>query len=1376
MATRASTAALTHPGTWLPDGVLMPWNLNLPKPTTLATDGQRIVVGVPNEPESIAASGAVYVFSRSAGLWRLEQRLLPPPVSGRTRFGKAVAISGDLLVVSAGGGAPIVYFWSGTTWDSRVSLDTSCEGDSLAVTEFSLAVGCKGIGVYVYPRSGRTLGPSQEISATTATSPEVFGQALALEQSALVVSAGGLHVYARRGSKWYLQQRLPGSWLVAINGDTLVTETNIYVHDGASWKVQQALPPPPGRWRYSSIAVSDDALFLASDTSARVLVRTPSGWTEQPSIVPDGPGDVGTLVSSGNYAAVARAGTLTLFEARGSQWQPVQTLGLSDGRFAAVDKDGAVLSGRRAAYATWEQSSQEFAAYVFVNVDSRWAPEQRIPLAAPDLPDPGPYGYFPSLALSEEHLLLAPPVVPSTPYLPPAAFVYRQPFWLPDGHLVTKDDDQLAGPVALSQSRAIIRGQNGVYIFRRTDSGWQEETQLRERNSGRRIYGNAVDILGDVALVGAPSGSESVPGAAYVFVRGDEGWTLQAPLVSEGASATFGSSVSLTTDAAFVAAPGERAVAKVHTFVRTGNDWREGLAIVKQDDDPIAMFAASIDASSDQLVVGKIGFFEGPSAYLFRRTGGTWLDGAHVTATFADPMFGASARMSDGKVLLAGLNGLPVVFRPPDSRLEGAECAHAGDCASGACVDGVCCDQACTEPCEACASVLTGSPDGKCSSRRPGTRCGPDPLQCRSATELETAPTCDASGNCLPRSTRCGGGFTCVDEGYCAWSCAAFEEREDSLCADGYFCPMRATSTAGACEPKRAGWSNCNRDENCSSNRCVDHEVSDATRCTDGIVPCMRTECLGALGDVCKIDTDCASGMCRDGVCCNADCQRICEACNRAAPGTPKGICSQAVGLPPRAGSCGQGPCAGQCGSAPDRCDFPRDGNTCEPARCDGNTLITASVCSGGHCSTPEPSPCGTTFTCNEVKAECVRLCQRHEDCTTDARCDRASGICIVAAAKCLEDDRTLQHADGSHEICPGKCSGTTCDNSCVHTDPDCSPGYVCMQNICTKVTEPDASADAHGCACRTAGSLAPASHAGTLAITALLALGALRRTRNGRHALSVYRHRQLALMTSMSVNACEVVGGYQDFSLESPDVLCANATEPSTRGSAVRLVRAGARCFWMDQTEVTRAQYAEFLASAPPVLNQAACFGNVYTPAPFDAAEGEPCEPRPGVQVTLEDSHPIVCVDWCDAAGYCAWAGKALCRDDYFGAAALGISDWYAACTNDGTTDYPFDEYSAGICNGADNPTNGCQERACTLHAVATLKSCVNGTGIYDLAGNVAEWTSACEDARDRRSECRIRGGSMQSDKNELLCRRLSTTRRDVRSPTTGFRCCAYP
>lgn len=220
--------------------------------------------------------------------------------------------------------------------------------------------------------------------------------------------------------------------------------------------------------------------------------------------------------------------------------------------------------------------------------------------------------------------------------------------------------------------------------------------------------------------------------------------------------------------------------------------------------------------------------------------------------------------------------------------------------------------------------------------------------------------------------------------------------------------------------------------------------------------------------------------------------------------------------------------------------------------------------------------------------------------------------------------------------------------------------------------------------------------------------------------------------------------GGNNDQTLPA----CADGVGPGTQGAVMAHVgRLGGGCFWVDDTEVTRAQYAEMVAAKPS--NVADCQG-----------QNPSFDPLPAIDLTESDL-PVSGVDWCDASAYCAWAGKRLCGT--YTAATGDVSELESTCTDgDGGSFRYADDLSIGSGN--------CGGNAATPSEVKFHAKCVTPTGVYDLAGNVREWTAECEAAG-----CATRGGSYAStSSDDFGCKAKTTLPRASARADVGFRCCA--
>lgn len=195
---------------------------------------------------------------------------------------------------------------------------------------------------------------------------------------------------------------------------------------------------------------------------------------------------------------------------------------------------------------------------------------------------------------------------------------------------------------------------------------------------------------------------------------------------------------------------------------------------------------------------------------------------------------------------------------------------------------------------------------------------------------------------------------------------------------------------------------------------------------------------------------------------------------------------------------------------------------------------------------------------------------------------------------------------------------------------------------------------------------------------------------------------------------------------------------------------------FWMDAHEVTNAEFAAFVEATgyqtiaeqeidldelmkqlppgtpPPDLEALQPFSLVFA----SVEEGQPAR-GPGDWWTMikganwrqpegpesswrdHPNRPVVHVAWYDAMAYCRWAGKRLPTEaewEYAGRGGLdgAIYPW---------GNEPIDASKANFWQGEFPYTNEGADRFSKLSPVGSYDA--NGFGLYDMAGNVWEWTS---------------------------------------------------
>lgn len=195
----------------------------------VAIDGDTIAIGAPNHAGSAGESmaGAVYVFTRSSGLWSLQATLRTNNYT--ERFGNTLALAGDTLFVGAYG-TVYVFTRTATSWSQQSTLRASDGqpgnnfGASIALSQGWAVIGAPNArAAYAFENDGTGWVERQKLVSGVVEDDSilVFGNAVAIDGTTLVIGAPRMsitgttlpcaYVFTRSDGLWTRQARLVAS-------------------------------------------------------------------------------------------------------------------------------------------------------------------------------------------------------------------------------------------------------------------------------------------------------------------------------------------------------------------------------------------------------------------------------------------------------------------------------------------------------------------------------------------------------------------------------------------------------------------------------------------------------------------------------------------------------------------------------------------------------------------------------------------------------------------------------------------------------------------------------------------------------------------------------------------------------------------------------------------------------------------------------------------------------------------------------------------------------------------------------------------------------------------------------------------------------------
>lgn len=293
---------------------------------SVSTSGNTVVVGSPFHAVGLNLSqGAAYVFVEPQSGWTSMTQtaeLVASDGAALTFFGSSVAISGDTIVVGAGGstvkgnphqGAAYVFVkpangWKNMTQNAKLTASDGYVGDdfgaSVAISGNTVVVGAPYASIgsdfqqgaaYVFVQTGSgwaNMTQTAKLTSSDGAANDIFGGSVAVDGTTIVVGASE----------------------ASVSGNTNAGKAYVFLQPGNAWTNMTQTAELT-----ASDAMADDYMGTSVDLSgntavaggpsdysgsAYVFVKPPGGWTDAMQTAELTPSGVGSQLLLGTSVAV----------------------------------------------------------------------------------------------------------------------------------------------------------------------------------------------------------------------------------------------------------------------------------------------------------------------------------------------------------------------------------------------------------------------------------------------------------------------------------------------------------------------------------------------------------------------------------------------------------------------------------------------------------------------------------------------------------------------------------------------------------------------------------------------------------------------------------------------------------------------------------------------------------------------------------------------------------------------------------------------------------------------------------------------------------------------------------------------------------------
>ncbi len=304
----------------------------------VAIENNLAVVGAPEDPQNGTAAGAVYILRYNGSVWLEESKLVPGSIDSWDRFGSAVAVEGNRVIVGApnarptpGGpvGVAYIFHFNGSSWIEETSM-FAADGNHFKDFGTSVALNadlaCVGAprddvtfvdqgSVYLYRHNGVAWQQEAKVVAAAPSASARFGNSVALSGATLLAGAHNHEVAGNRPGAAYVFRNAAGQW----------TEEQVLLAPESN----------PGAYFGYSLALQGNT----------ALIGMPN--------------------YDNNHTCSESAGFAWIFQFDGTMWLPKRTLWASDAESYDHFGHSVSLGGDLALIGAPDEDLQKGAAYMY---------------------------------------------------------------------------------------------------------------------------------------------------------------------------------------------------------------------------------------------------------------------------------------------------------------------------------------------------------------------------------------------------------------------------------------------------------------------------------------------------------------------------------------------------------------------------------------------------------------------------------------------------------------------------------------------------------------------------------------------------------------------------------------------------------------------------------------------------------------------------------------------------------------------------------------------------------------------------------------------------------------------------------------------------